>query len=130
MKNPLKLIIRIIASIIILYFGYAVYKIVRYSHSSDWETYKQYTWLLKDSVRRDIDTVFSFSHVKKTDVLNTIHYKGSKITIWDFKDLVAMDLDKIAFDSNIYLDNAKVTSGEVLDKRSFFRNRNKLWFHF
>jgi hypothetical protein len=120
MNKTVKTIVYTLVLIVISYFIWFFYGIIRYSHSSDWETYKEYMWIFKDSVKKDIDTDFNYSYVRKRDVYNNIHYKGSSynIIVWEFKDLSNVDLKEISINQNINLDNIEFTSGEILNAKS------------
>lgn len=131
MNKTLKIIISGIITVVVCYFIYFFYGIIRYSHSSDWQTYKQYMWFFRDSVRNDIDTSFSYSYVKKRDVYNNIHYKGSyNIIIWEFKDLSVAELKKVSINQNVNLDDLKFRSGEILNKKTDLEITIKYGFAF
>jgi hypothetical protein len=118
MNKTQKIIVYSAISLVICYFVYFLMGILIFSHSHDRKTYKQYMWLFKDSVKNDIDTNFSYSYFKKRDIYNNIHYKRiNHIIIWEFKDLSSADLNKIAINQNVNLDNIKFWSGEVLNVR-------------
>lgn len=117
MNKTLKIII---ASIIIIsYLSYFFYGIIRYSHSSDWQTYKQYMWIFKDSAKADINTNFCYSYVKERDVYNNFDYKDIyNVMVWEFKDLGNADLKKSTINQNVNLEDVKFDSGEILNKGS------------
>ncbi|MDP4184832.1 MAG: hypothetical protein Q8862_06670 [Bacteroidota bacterium] len=119
MNKTFKIIVSGVIAVVICYFICFFYGIIRYSHSSDWQTYKQYMWFFKDSVRSEIDTSFSYSYIKKRDVYNNFHFKGSyNIIIWEFKDLGKAELKNVSVNQNVDLDNIKFSSGEILNKKS------------
>lgn len=131
MNKTLKIIISGVIAIVISYFAYFFYGIIRYSHSSNWQTYKQYMWIFKDSVKSDIDTNFCYSYLKKRDVYNNFHYKGTyNIIIWEFKDLSIAELKKATINQNVNLDDVKFGSGEILNKKSDLEITIKYGFTF
>jgi hypothetical protein len=102
--------------LLIGYFIHVLYTIQKYGHSMDWETYKQYMWIFKDSIRKDIDTSFSFSNVQKNDVYNNFHYKRDyNIVLWEFKETGILDIADASINQNINLDNIKFDSGDILN---------------
>lgn len=118
-------IAKVVIVIVLGYLTYSIYGIVRYSHSSDWKICKQYTWIFKDSVKNDIDPIgysLCSSYVKKRDIHNIFHYFNNHdmypITIWEFKDLGGIDLNKVIIKQNIDLNGIKFLSGETLDSNS------------
>jgi hypothetical protein len=119
MNKTLKLIIYCAIALATGYFTYFIYGILRYSHSTDWNIWSQYTWIFKDSIRSDLDTNSCYSYVKKRDIYNNFHYKHIyNIIVWEFKDLDKLELNKIAINQNVNLDNLKFSSGEVLNDKS------------
>ena len=115
MNNTLKIIMAGIIIIVISYLSYFFYGIIRYSHSSDWQTYKQYTWVFRDSVKTNIDTNFCYSYVKKRDVYNNFAYKDTyNVMVWEFKDLDNAELKKATINRNVNFDDVKFDSGEIL----------------
>jgi hypothetical protein len=130
MYRKLKILAFGLIAIVICYVIYFFYEIIRYSHSSDWQTYKQYVWLIKDSLKNEVDTNFSYSYVKRRDVYNMIHLKGYNIIIWEFRDLDKTKLKKININQNVNLDGIKFSSGEVLNKKSDLEITIKYGFEF
>lgn len=119
MNKTLKVIIAGIIAIIISYFFYFFYGIIRYSHSSDWQTYKQYMSIFKDSAKKDINPNFCYSYVKERDVYNNFDYKDIyTIIVWEFKDLANAELKKSTINQNVDLEDVKFEAGEILNKGS------------
>lgn len=119
MDKTIKIVIKIVLGIVIGYLIYFFYGVIKYSHSADWHIYKQYMWIFKDSIRKDIDTNFCFSYVQKHDVYNYFSYKGNtRIVVWEFKDLKKANLKEIALDRKGNLNDVKFVSGEILNKGS------------
>jgi hypothetical protein len=119
MNKTFKIIFFIVLSIMIGYFVHFFYLFQKYSHSADWETYKQYLWLFKDSVKNEIDTNFSSSFVQKKDIYNNFHYKKDfNIVLWEFKDLYEVDLENAKINQDVNLEDIKFSSGDILNKGS------------
>ena len=115
MNKTLKIIIYSVLAVIISFLIYFVVGIFVYGHSTSWDRYKEYTFLLKYSVNNNLVELGNFSEVGHKDICNTFHTKDSiRITIWDFKDLAQMDLKKVKFTQNVDLDNLKFNRGEIL----------------
>lgn len=119
MNKTLKIIITGITIILIGYLSYFFYGVIRYSHSIDWQTYKQYMWIFKDSIKTDINPNFCYSYVKKRDVYNNFDYKDThNIIVWEFKDMFNATLEKSTINQNVDLGNVKFESGEILNMNS------------
>lgn len=120
--------------ILTLISGYSIYffTVLSYSHSVDWDMDKQYLWLFKDSVIKDINTDYSFSKVEERDVYNNFHYKDYNIVIWDFKDLRDANLQNVLFKNHVELGSSKVkfSAGEILNKKSDMEIAIKFRFAF
>jgi hypothetical protein len=128
-------VFKVIGGILVaMVLGYCVYffTVLTYSHSVDWEMDKQYLWLFKDSVIKEINTDYSFSDVEDRDVYNNFHYKDYNIVIWDFKDLREAKLENIAIKTQVELgsDVVKFRAGEILNKKSDMRIAVKFMFAF
>jgi hypothetical protein len=119
MNRKLRIIIIGAVTIIFCYFAYFLYGIVRYSHIPSRQTYKQYMWIFKDSIKIDIDSTFCYSYVRKRDIYNNFHYRGIyNFIIWEFKDQITTELKDVLFIQNANLDKIKFRSGQVLNKDS------------
>ncbi|SHG60262.1 hypothetical protein SAMN05443663_103278 [Flavobacterium defluvii] len=113
------MIIASVSVLVISYLSYFFYGVIRYSHSSDWQTYKQYMWIFKDSAKKDINTNFCYSYVKERDVYNNFDYRDIyNIVVWEFKDLGNAELKKSTINQNVNLEDVKFESGEILNKNS------------
>jgi hypothetical protein len=89
-------------------------------HSEDWNMSKDYMWIFKDSIKKDIDTTISFSWVNKRDICNHFIYKGHYlITLWDFKDLYPLNLNDVVINTNVTIKDIDTYygKGEVLDSK-------------
>jgi hypothetical protein len=118
-NKTLAKIIAVAFAIIIGFFAYFFYGIIRYSHSADWHIYKQYMWVFKDSAKSDINTRFCYSLIKKGDIYNDFYYKDTyKIIVWEFKDLSNVELKKATINQNVNLDDVKFERGEILNMGS------------
>jgi len=102
----------------VAYVMFNVYTVVKYMHHFDNETYKNYSFLLKDSVKKRMNPYFSGSYVGGLDIYNSINYKDFNITIWEFKDLNLTKLENTSINTNIKLNDVKIGSGEVINKKA------------
>ena len=125
--NKIKKIIIIGIGCYLAYNLYFFYEIARYGYSMNWETCKQYLWIFKDYVIGDLkeferDSFVCLSYTKKRDVCNIFHYYHDNwhypITVWEFKDLANVDLNKISINQNVILDNIKFISGGIMNPDS------------
>jgi hypothetical protein len=116
MNKLFKILFFIGLSVLIGYFVYIFSTIFKNGHSIDWETYKQYMWIFKDSAKKDVET-FGVSCVQKNDIYNNFRYKVDyNVILWEFKETEGIDLKSIAINQNISLENIKFESGEILNK--------------
>ena len=82
------------------------------------KNYKPYLWILKDSIKCNIDTSVFVGCIRERDILYNYIYKHDyRICVWEFKDLEISDLKKMQINSNVNLDNKKIFSGEILNRR-------------
>ncbi|MBP6302607.1 MAG: hypothetical protein KBB37_09805 [Bacteroidia bacterium] len=120
--------------LVAIVLGYCVYffTVLTYSHSVDWDMDKQYLWLFKDSVIKEINTDYSYSDVEDRDVYNNFHYKDYNIVIWDFKDLRDANLQNVVIKNQVELGSSavKFSSGEILNKKSDMEIAVKFRFAF
>jgi hypothetical protein len=115
-------IAKIIIAVVVCYLAYFIYGIVRYSHSSDWETCKQYTWVFKDfdvkNFKGPNECFVCSSYIKKRDIHNVFHYYLGgdmyPVVIWEFKDLSSVNLNKVVVNQDVDFSNIKFRSGETL----------------
>jgi hypothetical protein len=129
MNKVLKILIIPIVLIIVVYSSYFIYRYFAFDHIPDFTTYKEYMWIFKNSVRKDIDLDLGVSYVGKKDTYNHFQYKcvfdtsygylcHEGIAVWEFKDLSTVDLKKITFNENVNSDSIMFTSGETINKGS------------
>ncbi len=124
MNKILKLVFSFLVAIVIFYFSFFIYQLIRYGHSVNWETSKQYTWILKDSVKNELNT--GFSYVQRRDVYTYFRYDDiNSVHVWDFKDLNKLDLRNISFNEKIALNKVEFRSGEIMNKRDYLEIHNK-----
>jgi hypothetical protein len=124
MNKKINILLSVILILIILCYLFMHYYP---KYSMDNKTYKQYMWILKDSVINDIDTL-GFSFVEKNDVCNLLHYKcfidtinnertincWYAIKVWEFKNLTNIDLYKVSINTNANV-STELPSAEILN---------------
>lgn len=104
---------------ILSYYGYFFFNIMRYKHSFNLETPKEYLWLFQDSVKNDILSTSSYSLVRKKGVYNHYIFKNDRrVIIWEFKDLPRVNLSSIKIRKDANLTGNLIDSGEKLNKGS------------
>jgi hypothetical protein len=131
MNKAFKTLIWIGIILLIAYFIYFLYVFFITSHMPSWQQCKQYMWVFKDSIKKDIDTSYCFSYVKKRDVYNNYHYRGTyNIIVWEFKDQINTELNEVLFLQNANLYNVNFKSGQVLNKGSDLEINIKSGFGF
>ena len=107
--------------IIVLLVSLFIYHLCNNAHRSSWNMSKNYMWIFKDSVKKDIDTTISFSWIKEQDICSHFIYKrGFIITLWDFKDLYPLDLKDVSINTNVFINDIDVTGGkgEILNSKT------------
>jgi len=119
MNKTLKIIAYSGLVIVISYFIYFIGGMFIYGYSTDWDLYKKYTFLLKDSVSNNLGWVGNSSEVGYNDVCNSFRTKDSiRITIWDFKDLAQTDLKNVKFTQDVNLDTIEFNRGDIIFAKS------------
>lgn len=119
MNKKFKIIGAIAITLVLGYFIYFYFRVVRPSHSFNKQMYKQYMWILKSSAKNKLDPFYCYSLVQKQDIYNSFNLKGNYVVIfWEFKNLRNVPLEKIAVNKNIYLGDLKFSSGETLNAKS------------
>lgn len=118
MPKTLKIIILSIVGIIVLYFAYFIFDIVRYGYHIEMGNHKPYFWIFKDSAKKDVNKLVVVGCIRKRDIYYHYHCSHDKrdygVGIWEFKDLSSVELKNTSISQNINLDNVKFSSGEVL----------------
>jgi hypothetical protein len=110
MIRTTRLVIYIVVICVVFSFGTWFFFIFKFGHNGEFYTYRQVDWILNDSIRTKIDTSVSFSHTRERDVLNWLvvrnvdSVKSAYMSVWEFKDLVNVDLKAIRFDEGVNLD--------------------------
>lgn len=130
MNRKIKIILFSVVFIIIAYVINITYTIVKYKHSGDWETHMNYYWIFKDSVKSEINSDFSYSYVKESDVYNDYHYKNYSIILWEFEDLGIDEVNEAIFNEGLTIDKTSFRSGEILNKNSDLEIAVKYGFSF
>jgi hypothetical protein len=120
MSKKTKTLVTIIITVVIGYSIYFYFGVIKPRHSFNWQTYKQYMWIFKKPIRSEIDTFYCGSYVHKQDIYNNFHYKTYTIIVWEFKNLRDVELKKVAFNQNIYLEDLKFKAGQVLNANSHY----------
>jgi hypothetical protein len=120
MNRILKFIVITLMTGIGFYVIYVAYIFIRYTHSIHLSNDKEYLWIFNDSSRQYLDTNFVTHAVRKTDILSTYIYEHSEereyyISVWEFKGLEDVDIEKINIDTGIDLNHVKFTEGEALN---------------
>jgi len=119
MNKKFKIIAYSCLVIIISYLIYFIGGIFIYGYSTDWDLYKKYTFLLKDSVSSNLDWFGNSSEVGYNDVCNSFRTKDSiRIIIWDFKNLAKIDLKDVKFTQDVNLDTLEFSRGDILFAKS------------
>ena len=121
-------IVKIILLAASCYVACFIYKMIMYGHSHDWETCKQYMWIFKDHIIKDLKGPYDYfacsSSVKKRDINNVFRYHLNNevypVTVWEFKDLANVDLNKITINRNIDFGDIKFRFGEILNSEGSF----------
>ncbi|NOU60147.1 hypothetical protein [Marinifilum caeruleilacunae] len=128
MNKIIKIIVSGAIAIVMSYVVFFTYEIVVYAHSSSWEKWKEYTWLIKDAEKY---VEIGHSNIRKRSVRSIIRYKKDyRITIWEFKDLGEIDLDNIFYNEKLTLDEVNIRSGEVFNPKGKSRVKVKYGYSF
>lgn len=117
MKRTIKIVLIIIGSLLVCYATYFIFDAVAYAYTLDWtNTPQKYLWFFRDSAKNKIDTNFRFSYIQKHDIYNHYIYDSKfYITIWEFKDLKNINLEKIPINLDKNLNNIVFGSGETIN---------------
>ena len=88
--------------------SYWLYSVSSSDGKMDYNKYKEYLFLFKDSEIKNLDKLFCMSFVNERDVYTNFNYKHLYfISVWEFKDLKSIDLNSISVNINKNLDNIK-----------------------
>ncbi|HNW70403.1 MAG TPA: hypothetical protein PKI01_08375, partial [Bacteroidales bacterium] len=83
-------------------------------HYGEFNKYQRFIWLFKDSVQEDIDKIVCTGLIGKNDIEYTFIYKKNYfITIWEFRDLLKLDIKKTPFYLNQNLDESTIKFGQT-----------------
>jgi hypothetical protein len=109
----LKIIGILLITFMVCYFIYFIYVFFITGHMPSRQAYKQYMWIFKDSIKKDLDSNYHFSWVKKRDIYNNFNYRGKfNIMVWEFKDQTNPEFVLL---QNADLYNVRFRSGVVLN---------------
>jgi len=65
-----------------------------------------YLWLFNDSVKADLDTMYTIGHVRKSDTYYHYLYKKNVcISIFEYKALMFLNIHKVTFAEDIKIDS-------------------------
>jgi hypothetical protein len=119
MDKSVKTIIIVVFLCIVGYFGFFILQSVIYGYRTDWNMYNKYTYLLKDSVKNNLDYLFCSSEVGYNDVNTSIWTKDSvRISVWEFNELKDVDLKQVQFREDVNLESLRFNRGVILDSKS------------
>ena len=97
MNKKRKHILIIIVSAIALYVVFYIGRVIVYIHSTTHNP-KEYLWLYNDSIKCDLDTMFSIGETRKTDeCYNYLYKSGYYIMILEYKQLGSLDIQNVLF---------------------------------
>lgn len=121
--------IRYILSLIIIsifsYFGYFLFITIKYQHHNSHSSFERYLWILNDSIKKDVDSVFYVGLERESDNLYEYIIDSPKgkhfITICHLKNIDTIDFDAISFNQDISLDNLKMYPAEKYNLESVVR---------
>ncbi len=105
-------------TIVIILFGYYLYDFFSGFHKTDWDLDKEYLWLFKDSVQKQINTDYGISCIGENDIISTFHYKSKTITAWEFKNIKKFEEFELKTSLEICDGSASFSSYEMLNKKS------------
>jgi hypothetical protein len=137
MDNKLKLLIKIVATLIVGYIIYFVGDYMIHGHSTDWKKWKEYTYLFNDSIIQDVDTFLASSYETRNDIYTNFHYipndsgrtieekflynpkdSAYNVVFWEFKKLSHLNAKEVQIRTNQNLENLKLKRGEILNSKS------------
>ncbi|WP_282015186.1 hypothetical protein [Marinifilum flexuosum] len=117
MNKILRFIISGVVALGIYYVGFYIYEMVRFSHNASWERYKEYTWILDDSIQKDLNT--GVSRIGNSDTWNFFRFRDvHMVTAWEFTNLQIEDLGCISIHKNEFIPKDDIKSGETFDSNS------------
>jgi len=117
MDKRIKIAIVSIVLLVVLYYGGNTIYVFKNMHHTELTDYKRYLWIFKDSVKCDVDTFFFRGEIKDRDILYNYNIKNDYIiSVWEFKDLGKMELDKIPIKKDKNLNIVTLNSWEMINK--------------
>lgn len=115
MNKNIKYIFVGIAAIIISYIVFVVALFIFCSHTSTIGDFETYSWVFKDSIKKDIDRFRVVGYSKENDVLYGYVYKNEyTVTIWELKELGIVDLNSVRINFNKSILSEKLSFSETL----------------
>lgn len=127
----IKVLLPIVASLIVGYYSWSIFIIVKNSHHVDMSDYSPYMWIFKDSVKDDVNTNMFISYTRERDLFSEYVLKsGYYVTIWEFKDLGQTKLSDVPIHSEVDLSDVEISSKEVLNSKDVPNYTTELGFKF
>jgi hypothetical protein len=127
----IKILLTIIASLIIGYYSWSLFIIVKNRHHVDMSDYSPYMWIFKDSIKNDVDTDMFISYTKERDLYYDYVLKsGYFVSIWEFKDLGQIKLSDVPIHRDVSLSDVEILSKEVLNSKDIPSIITELGFKF
>jgi hypothetical protein len=124
-NHNIKNIVYIILLSVFAYFGFFLFITIRYQHHINYSSFDRYLWILGDSIKKDVDSVYFVGLERESDNLYEyiIHSPRGKhfITICHLKNIDTIDLKTIKFIQGISIDNLKIYPAEKFNLKSEIR---------
>ncbi|NVO04174.1 MAG: hypothetical protein HXX09_15885 [Bacteroidetes bacterium] len=118
MKKALKIIVPIIVGIAITFAAYSLFMKNHYHMAMDGKCPNY--WILKDSIKKDIDTNIVVRYYRENDNLFYVNYKiDYSIIVWEFKALKDVNFESISFNNRLNINLNKFKPDEVFNVNSF-----------
>lgn len=104
---------RILLITVFIFISLSLFHYCSNAYHGSWKKSKNYMWIFKDSIKNKINTDFSFSWYRKSDVCSYFIYNGHyPITVWDFKDLPSLELNNITINSHTVFKKIEIGFGK------------------
>jgi hypothetical protein len=115
----------LIVIVALSYYGYSSFIAIKNQHHNNLKGYGKYLWILYDSVKQNVDSVFFVGLERKPDSFYEyiIDNPDGKqfITICHLKNIDNADLETISFNQNISIDAAELFPAEKFNLESKVR---------
>lgn len=129
--KKIKVLLPILASLIVGYYSWSIFIIVKNRHHVDMSDYRPYMWIFKDSVKNDVDTNMFVSYTRERDLYYDYVIKsGYFVSIWEFKDLGQTKLSDVLIHREVSLSDVEILSKEVLNSKDIPSITTELGFKF